>query len=92
LASDPVDHDAFQGALWAYLQRHQGETIYADWPEDFAHLMQSLCLPGGIAPRLELQMRLIQSGPLSPANPHNALSDALALMEWHVDRLCEVVV
>lgn len=84
LNKEPDDPMFFRHSLWAYLRTHQDEEIIADWPEDFAHLMRQLCEPNGIAPALQLDMRLIQSGELKPDIPHNALSDAIALMHWHV--------
>jgi len=83
---EPDEPEVFRASLWQYLRTHEGETIFADWPEDFAHLMLQLCEPNGIAPELELDMRLIQSGELQPEVPHNALSDAEALMRWHVSK------
>lgn len=83
LCEPPDTPEVFRESLWQYLRKHAGEPIYADWPEDFAHLMNRLCEPNGIAPKLELDMYLIQSGDIEPEIPHNALSDAIALMYWH---------
>jgi hypothetical protein len=69
--------------LWHFLEGFNQHTIYADWPEDFAHLMHWLTMPGGVAPNLELCMRLINSGDLQSKVPHNALEDARSLMRWH---------
>ena len=84
LNQEPDEPTFFRHSLWEYLRTHRDEEIIADWPEDFAHLMRQLCEPNGMAPALQLEMRLIQSGELKPDIPHNALSDAIALMHWHV--------
>lgn len=78
-----IKPELFRARLHAYLGRHLGEPIYADWPEDHAHLLRQLCEPGGVSLQIDLTLRLIQSGPLEPRIPHNALWDALALMQWH---------
>ena len=80
---EPTEPSAFKASLWAYLRQHASEPIFADWPEDFAHLMQWLCKPHGVALTIELTMHLIQSDTLYSKIPHNALADAIALMEWH---------
>ena len=82
----PVDDHFFKQSLWEYLRTHQDEDIIADWPEDFGHLMHWLVEPNGIMPNLELHMNLIRSGELKPDIPHNALSDAIALMQWHISK------
>lgn len=76
------DH-VFRYRLKHFLDHHSGEEIIADWPEDFVHLMNCMCEPNGISFKIELDMRLINSGDLKPEVPHNALSDARALMHWH---------
>jgi hypothetical protein len=81
---EPDTPAAFRASLWDYLKKHEGKTIIADWPADFAHLMACCCEDNGISPRLEIDMQLIISGEIKPEIPHNALSDAVALMEWHV--------
>lgn len=78
--------DAFVASLHKYLLERQGAHIYADWPHDFAHLMH--CLAGETYDRAlnyQCVMHLIQTphGEPKPDTPHNALSDAMALMEWH---------
>ena len=83
LFADPEPHHKFRARLAAYLRKHAGERIVADWPEDFTHLMHSICEPGGVSLELELVLWLVNSSKLYPKVPHNALSDARALMEWH---------
>lgn len=71
--------------LYHFLKYHENEEIIADWPADFQHLMSLLYGDGGMSWSLELNMRLIQSGKIKPEFPHNALSDAKALMHWHIN-------
>ena len=78
---------SFQGALHRYLEAHPDADIYADWPHDFAHLMN--CLAGPTfdeALNYQCTMHLIQTplGEPRPEMPHHALSDAVALMRWHM--------
>jgi hypothetical protein len=86
LVADAMEDWQIRGKLVAYLRRHSDETIFADWPEDFVHLMMLLCEPGGIRTDLELSMRLIAVEGVAPAIPHNALSDARALMAQHATK------
>lgn len=81
-AVEKEDH-VIRAHLKRFLDAHDGEPVVADWPEDFVHLMQLMCEPGGISFNIELDMSLINSGDVKSAIPHNALSDARALMEWH---------
>lgn len=83
LISEPICDSAFNLKLFHYLKKHDTETIIADWPEDFSHLMNRLCAPNGFQYDLELDMRLVISGKLVPLMPHNAISDARALMYWY---------
>lgn len=82
------DYEVFRYRLYHYLKYHEGEPIAADWPEDLSHLLQCLCDPGGngMSFNLELDLRLIKSGDLKSDFPHNALSDAKALMHWHANQ------
>lgn len=85
-ASFPTDP---QRALQAYLLHHPGAHIYADWPADFSHFLE--CLTGPTfeqALNYQCTMHLIQTPPGEPVPevPHNALSDAIALMKWHQSR------
>lgn len=76
----------FTAALHRFLERHPNADIYADWPDDFAHLMQAL-RGATYEQALDYQctMHLIKTPPGEPKPevPHNALSDATALMKWH---------
>lgn len=75
--------DEFRARLRAFMEKHAGEVIIADWPDDFAHLMREM---SGASYEeswmMKCTMCLIVSGEIKPKLPHNALSDAVALMEW----------
>jgi hypothetical protein len=84
IVQEPDDDHVLKSRLAQFLRYHEGEPIIADWPEDFVHLLYCLCEPNGVSQRIELDMRLIESGEIKPEIPHNALSDARALMHWHI--------
>lgn len=84
LMKDAEPHHVFRARLATFLQLHQPGPIFADWPEDFIHLLWAITEPNGARVHVELDMRLIHSGDVKPAVPHNALSDARALMHWAV--------
>ena len=82
-ASEPENE--FRMRLRHFLEKHSGEEIIADWPDDFVHLMQALSGPSyDQSYMLPVSMRLVVSGDVQPEVPHNALSDAKALMYWHL--------
>lgn len=74
-----------RASLHTYLERHAGEIIYADWPADFEHLMHVMA--GDSYEQswmVDIGMQLLKATDPKPEVPHNALSDAVALMRWHV--------
>ncbi len=85
LRNMPEPPEVFRMRLLHFIEKHSGEEIIADWPDDFKMLMYVMCGPtyeqSWVVP---CTMRLIQSGDLKPETPHYALSDAIALMHWHV--------
>lgn len=83
LVKDPEDDHVIAAQLLQFLRVHPCEKIVADWPEDFTHLLGLLCSPGGYRASIDLEMSLITSGDFESAIPHNALSDARALMKWY---------
>ena len=67
-----------------YLQSFEEITIYADWPADFQYLMQVMC--GNSFEEsfsVPCKMILLNNIETNPVIPHNALSDAVALMKAH---------
>ena len=85
LDQEPEPHDVFRMRLKHFLEKHAGEEIVADWPDDFALLLRVMSGPDyEHSFMVPCDMRLIVSGEVKPERPHNALSDAMALMHWHV--------
>ena len=76
----------FRLALREYLLARSGATIWADWPDDFAHLMRLMSGPSYAESFMipcTMQLIVTPEGEPKPEIPHNALSDAIALMRWH---------
>jgi hypothetical protein len=83
----PLGDAAFNASLMSYLRRFNDAEIVADWPADFEHLCNQLTWSGrasGWRMALTFTMRLLNTPPLNPVNPHNALGDAIALRDWYV--------
>ena len=79
----PEPPEEFRLRLRFFLEKHAGQEIVADWPDDFAHLMRAMS--GSSYEKswmLPCDLRLIVSGDVKPERPHNALSDTRALMCW----------
>jgi hypothetical protein len=75
----------FRRRLNTYLRWRQGSTIIADWPADFQYLLAMFVGPtfeDSWCPRFKFQLVNTPYGEPKPKFPHNALSDAIALMEW----------
>lgn len=79
----------FRDKLHVFLQKHIGEVIVADSPADFKYLMDQIeWMADGNKYRylnLSITMQFTPSGEYTPDNPHNALSDAKALMKWYLE-------
>lgn len=79
-----IEPALFRMSLHEYLLSRSGSIIYADWPGDFAHLMRGM--EGSSYEQswiVDVGMQLLAESEPKPEVPHNALSDAIALMEWH---------
>lgn len=90
LNQSPEDDTVLRGRLAAFLHGHARETIVADWPLDFSHLLSFLCFDDQRAGPSALNMRLVPQEPLPSVIPHNALFDARALMIAQTGRLSSV--
>ena len=66
----------------ALLVSHRNEEVVADWHEDLMHSLACLGDAKGRASSLFLRMRLVKLVELDSTVPHNALSEAEALMRW----------
>ncbi len=85
LGQTPIGRDAFKERLRSFLSLHRHPVVVADWPADFAHLFDSIMVEGHWEVDIPLEAHLINSGKFESANPHNALSDAMALAAWHLE-------
>ena len=83
LGGDSEPDHVFDSKLYRFLKAREDEVIHADWPADFVYLLDRLYADNGFMQDIFPCMQLIKSGKVYPAIPHNALSDAIALMEWH---------
>ena len=80
------DANALINSLCNFLSQRAGCTIWADWPADFEHLMRLMAgrtYADSFAVPCTMQLIDTPPGGPKPEHPHNALSDALALMRWH---------
>ena len=81
-APEPVAEFRFR--LRCFMEPRWGETIIADWPADVELFLNVMRGPNYESSFMGLcTMQLVPSGDVQPDNPHNALSDARALMRWH---------
>ena len=84
-----IRYTELQTALVQYLTKiGEDIVIYADWPEDFIHLLDLLFVvnSGGAGKHIQrMRMELITTPDThKPEIPHNALSDAKALYLNHM--------
>lgn len=89
LGKPPIMPNVFLLTLRAFITKHNGMQVFADWPEDFTHFCQKMTLMGAsdaFKMPITCTMYLVHSGDLKPDLPHNALSDARALRNWHVEQ------
>ena len=71
--------------LRQYLQRREPVTIFADFPADFQHLLELMCGAAfADSWSADLTMVMLCHSDPKPSIPHNALSDAIALRDWHI--------
>lgn len=81
LGREPEDEATFRARLSVFLRRYKGCTVVADWPEDFVHLLTMITMPDGMRVNVDFSMDLVSGLDTKPQVPHNALSDARALMQ-----------
>lgn len=84
------DRETLRVSLREFLKVREHCSIWADWPADFEHLMNLMCGSGyDKSFMIPCVMHLIVTpvGEPKPEFPHNALSDAIALRDWHVTTL-----
>jgi hypothetical protein len=80
LGKAPIGAKEFRRRLEAFLVERPGALIVADWPDDIGYLCLAV---GGMMRRvgaMQCQILPDQVQAIKPEIPHNALSDARALM------------
>lgn len=91
LNKEPVDLNYFISSLGDFLGKFADIEIIGDWPADFEHLSAVLSHYGArrdFTMPFEYRMTFIKGSPdIKPEIPHNALSDARALRDWHQSTL-----
>lgn len=84
LGKEPEIEPLFRARLANFLRVNAEQDIVADWPEDFVHLLNMITMPDGMRVNVDFTMHLVSDMDTKPEIPHNALSDARALMyAWH---------
>lgn len=84
LEGTPIDFIKFQMQLCEYLNKHENEIIYADWAEDFQHLLDHIYANYGIKYLKKLKLELITTEDKFISKiPHHALYDAEVLYKNH---------
>lgn len=87
LGRDAVPHDTFRALFWRYMISRPNCTFIGDWPDDFTHLMRLMAGPSYMSRLIcDCRMHLLERSNPKPEVPHNALSDAIALMRWHSEQ------
>jgi hypothetical protein len=88
LNKKPIGVIDFAQSLREYLTLYNNYTIYADWPEDFIHLLKMCFGPMGLKYTEKLHMEMITTPDTHISKiPHNALADAEALYLNHQEML-----
>ena len=85
LGTEQLDRHEFQKAFWKFIRPFYEPTIVCSAPADGAHFLSLLAKRTSMAVDVACDVVIVTppTGALKPATPHNALSDAVALMEWH---------
>lgn len=88
LETEQLDLEEFKRSFRKFIGWFDNPTIICDWHQDALHFCELL---GGDSHDRQMNfacsIRLVQPPPDKPKseNPHNALADAIGLMEWHLD-------
>lgn len=88
LDKSSVSTPKFKFLLWDFLGKFKSPIIFCDWHEDAVHFFKMLSGPDyATSISYECSLQLLTGDTYSNSKvPHNALSDAIALMEWHRQR------
>ena len=89
LEKEPITKEMFAYKLQTFLNRFDGITLIADWPDDIKYFCESLIVGPGMAishpPISFILDRNLSSG--HSKVPHNALYDARAIADMYMDRV-----
>ena len=87
LGKDALAPSEFQASLAEFIGEFDGCEFIGDHPADFTHLcrlMDNISAENDFRIPIECTMMLLRGSPeIAPEVPHNALSDARALRDWH---------
>jgi hypothetical protein len=88
LGKAPISALEFRKSLHEWLDQFHNPTVYADWPADLVHFFNAFVGETyNNVLRWSCRAVLYQGrADITPENPHNALSDARALRDWHQAR------
>ncbi len=88
LNKTPVNPSRFKIILWDFLLKFREPLIICDWHEDAVQFCKMLSGPDYASSfSYPCKIELLTGNTYSDSKiPHNALSDAVALMEWHQHR------
>ena len=87
--SDRLLDEEFRAEFHQFLMGFQNPTIICDWHADAVHFFNWMAgIDYGSSLDFACQMRVLKTPPGYPVSkqPHNALADAIALMEWFEGR------
>ena len=85
----PSTDAAFRECFHIFLSKYHNPTIICDWHADAVHFFEWMAgTDYGSSLDFACQMKVLKTPPgyPKPKTPHNALSDAIALMEWNEGR------
>lgn len=85
---DPVPYAIAQVELFRFLEGYKHPHIICDWPEDLIHFNRMLLRGPGMRHGYHSKITMEVDGSIEVQGevPHNALSDAIAIMNFDVER------
>lgn len=90
LGRAPLLPNEFRASLHEFLRQYDTPEIICDWHADAVHFANALAGDDyGSSLDYACRITILKTPPgePKPLNPHNALSDAVALCNWHEERL-----
>lgn len=88
-AGRPLHDEMLKASFIQFISRYENATIVADWFEDIEHFLSLLRGKDyGSSLNWKGTFKLIgRPDEIHSKVPHNALSDAMALMRWHTQEM-----